>query len=213
MARKKNHKPAQVLRVAAKLFETRGYQGTSMDDVAAGVGLNKGTIYHYFPSKSAILYEIYSQAQELVLRSIQDIPEDAAPDLGLSMLIKAQLRVLASDPSETIVYFQERRWISEWLEPDQYRTIRDRERVFTDFVTTLVQRGIDGGMFAPTDAKIAAFGVIGLSAWTYQWYDPKGRFAPDEIAEVFVKLILSGLQAADEPAARGALDAESVSPA
>jgi AcrR family transcriptional regulator len=170
------------------------------------VGLNKGTIYHYFPSKSAILYEIYSHAQELVLKSIEDIPEDAPPDVGLSMLIKAQLRVLASDPSETVVYFQEKRWINEWLEPDQYRTIRDRERVFTDFVTGLLQRGIDGGIFAPTDAKIAAFGVIGLSAWTYQWYDPKGRFAPDEIADVFVRLVLRGLRAADDE--RGAARAD-----
>jgi len=194
MARKVNHKPTQVLRTAAKLFETRGYQGTSMDDVADGVGLNKGTIYHYFPSKAAILFEIYSTAQELVLAAIGEIGPDRSPDQALGELIRSQLRALASYPSETAVYFQEMRWISEWMDAEQLATIREREAVFNDFVIGLVQRGMDDGMFAENDPKLVAFGLIGVFAWSYHWYDPKGRYTPDEIADIFIEMLLDGLR-------------------
>jgi len=193
MTRKTSTKAAQVLQVAAKLFEARGYQGTSMDDVAAGVGLNKGTIYHYFPSKSAILFGIYSHAQSLVMASIEKIPPDAPADEALDMLVRAQLRALVEYPSETVVYFQEMRWISEWFDKEQVRVIRELEQVFTEYVINLIQRGIDDGLFAPTDPKIAAFGFTGLLAWTYQWFNPRGRNTPDEVADVFVHLMLHGL--------------------
>jgi len=200
MARATNEKPAEVLKVAAGLFQTRGYQGTSMDDVAAGVSLNKGTIYHYFPSKAAILYEIYAQTQRAVIASIEDIDPEASPIDALDQLIRAQLHLLVEFPAETVVYFQEMRWITEWFDAEQVKEIRKRERVFTQFVTDLVQRGIDEGDFAPTDAKIAAFGLIGMSAWSYQWFRPGGRRSVDDIADVFRGLMLGGLRGARAPA-------------
>src|SRR3712207_3241878 len=74
VARKLTDKRAEDRRVAARLFETRGYSATSMDDIAAGVKLNKGTLYHYFSGKAAILFDIYSEAQEQVVAAINAVP-------------------------------------------------------------------------------------------------------------------------------------------
>ena len=52
----------ELLAVATKLFAARGYHGTRMDDVADVVGLNKATVYHYYASKSLILFDIYRRA-------------------------------------------------------------------------------------------------------------------------------------------------------
>ena len=52
----------ELLAVATKLFAARGYHGTRMDDVADVIGLNKATVYHYYASKSLILFDIYRQA-------------------------------------------------------------------------------------------------------------------------------------------------------
>ena len=54
----------ELLAVATKLFAARGYHGTRMDDVADAVGLNKATVYHYYASKSLILYDIYKGAAD-----------------------------------------------------------------------------------------------------------------------------------------------------
>lgn len=64
----------ELLAVATKLFAARGYHGTRMDDVADVVGLNKATVYHYYASKSLILYDIYQRAADNTLAAVHDDP-------------------------------------------------------------------------------------------------------------------------------------------
>ena len=62
----------ELLSVATKLFAARGYHGTRMDDVADAVGLNKATVYHYYASKSLILYDIYKSAADFTVAALHD---------------------------------------------------------------------------------------------------------------------------------------------
>ena len=64
--------------VATKLFAARGYHGTRMDDVADAVGLNKATVYHYYASKSLILYDIYKGAADFTVDALHDDPTASA---------------------------------------------------------------------------------------------------------------------------------------
>ncbi len=64
----------ELLAVATKLFAARGYHGTRMDDVADAVGLNKATVYHYYASKSLILYDIYKGAADFTVDALHDDP-------------------------------------------------------------------------------------------------------------------------------------------
>src|SRR5258707_15815254 len=64
----------ELLAVATKLFAARGYHGTRMDDVADAVGLNKATVYHYYASKSLILYDIYKRAADFTVDELHDDP-------------------------------------------------------------------------------------------------------------------------------------------
>mgnify|MGYP002631129396 CR=1 FL=1 len=63
----------ELLAVATRLFAARGYHGTRMDDVADVVGLNKATVYHYYASKSLILFDIYRRAAENTLAAVHDM--------------------------------------------------------------------------------------------------------------------------------------------
>ena len=63
----------ELLAVATKLFAARGYHGTRMDDVADAVGLNKATVYHYYASKSLILYDIYKGAADFTVDALAAI--------------------------------------------------------------------------------------------------------------------------------------------
>src|ERR1700760_1895721 len=73
----------ELLAVATRLFAARGYHGTRINDVADVVGLNKATVYHYYASKSLILYDIYQQAAERTLDAVHDDPTMSATE-GLS---------------------------------------------------------------------------------------------------------------------------------
>ena len=68
----------ELLAVATKLFAARGYHGTRMDDVAEAVGLNKATVYHYYASKSLILYDIYKGAADFTVDALHDDPTASA---------------------------------------------------------------------------------------------------------------------------------------
>ena len=68
----------ELLAVATKLFAARGYHGTRMDDVADVVGLNKATVYHYYASKSLILFDIYEGAADSTVAAVHDDPSWSA---------------------------------------------------------------------------------------------------------------------------------------
>jgi len=184
-----------VLRVAAGLFRSRGYQGTSMDDIAKGVGLNKGTLYHYVSGKSGILFAIYREAQERALAKIAAIPEQTSPEAAVGEVIRIHLRSVQEHPNETAVYFQEMRWIAEWFSEDELHQLKANERAYVEVTTKMVQRGVDKGYFDTSNASVVAACMVGLAAWTYQWFDPAGPHTIDEVADVFVPLVLKGLVA------------------
>src|ERR1041384_8700642 len=68
----------ELLTVATKLFAARGYHGTRMDDVADAVGLNKATVYHYYASKSLILFDICKSAADFTVGALHDDPSASA---------------------------------------------------------------------------------------------------------------------------------------
>src|ERR671928_1644479 len=68
----------ELLAVATKLFAARGYHGTRINDVADVVGLNKATVYHYYASKSLILFDIYREAADRTVAAVHDEPSWSA---------------------------------------------------------------------------------------------------------------------------------------
>jgi len=87
----------EILRTAARLFQQRGYDATSMNDVAAALKLSKGGLYHHFQSKDEILFEIMNHAmeitQERVLGPVRGI---ADPVERLRALIRLHIEVVLS---------------------------------------------------------------------------------------------------------------------
>ena len=55
-----NRRRTAIAKIAADFFSKRGYAETSMEDIAAAAKLSKGGIYHYFPSKTEVLYFIWT---------------------------------------------------------------------------------------------------------------------------------------------------------
>src|SRR6266699_6170150 len=87
----------ELLAVAAKLFAARGYHGTRMDDVADAVGLNKATVYHYYASKSLILWDIYQRAADNTLAAVHDDPSWTAREALYQYTIRL-LTQIAENP-------------------------------------------------------------------------------------------------------------------
>ena len=116
----------ELLVVATKLFAARGYHGTRMDDVADVVGLNKATVYHYYASKSLILFDIYQRAAERTLAAVHDDPSWTAREALYQYTVRL-LTQIAENPEGAAVYFQEQPYITEWFTEEQVAEVREKE--------------------------------------------------------------------------------------
>ena len=182
----------ELLAVATKLFAARGYHGTRMDDVADVVGLNKATVYHYYASKSLILYDIYQQAAERTLAAVHDDPSWTAREALYQYTVRL-LDQIAVNPEGAAVYFQEQPYITEWFTDDQVAYIREKETQVYEHVRDVIDRGIASGEFYDCDSHVLALGYIGMTLGSYRWLRPQGRRTAQEIAAEFSTALLRGL--------------------
>src|SRR5437879_12540606 len=82
----------EILRTAARLFQQRGYDATSMDDVAAALKLSKGGLYHHFQSKDEILFEIMNHAMDITEERVLNAARRVAnPDARLPRPIRLHI--------------------------------------------------------------------------------------------------------------------------
>ena len=163
-----------------------------MDDVADAVGLNKATVYHYYASKSLILYDIYKGAADFTVDALHDDPSASARET-IYHFTRRLLVGIASDIERAAVYFQEGPYITEWFTEDQVAYIREAETTVYEHVRDVIDRGIASGEFYDCDSHVLALGYIGMTLGSYRWLRPQGRRTAQEIAVEFSTALLRGL--------------------
>src|SRR3978361_2101772 len=182
----------ELLAVATKLFAARGYHGTRMDDVAEAVGLNKATVYHYYASKSLILFDICKSAADFTVGALHDDPTASAREM-IYHFTRRLLVGIASDIERGAVYFQEAPSLTAWFPEEQVAYIRKAETSVYEHVRDVIDRGIASGEFYDCDSHVLALGYIGMTLGSYRWLRPQGRRTAQEIAEEFSTALLRGL--------------------
>jgi AcrR family transcriptional regulator len=195
MAETTSPRRREVLDTAARLFHERGYQGASMDEIADAVGLTKGSLYHHFDSKTEILTAIYEEAADMVLAHTEGHSETEPAEEVFRSLIRDILEMISKHRYHVTVYYQEMRWVREWLPKDDAARIQAKVRTYIDFVDGVIRRGIEEGSLKPVDSRVAAYALIGMASWAYQWFDPKGRLGLEGVVEVFSGIYLDGMRA------------------
>ncbi|MDT5214233.1 MAG: hypothetical protein QOK18_2472 [Mycobacterium sp.] len=174
-----------------------------MDDVADAVGLNKATVYHYYASKSLILFDICKSAADFTVDALHDDPT-ASARVMIYHFTRRLLVGIASDIERGAVYFQEAPYLTEWFTEEQVAYIRKAETSVYEHVRDVIDRGIASGEFYDCDSHVLALGYIGMTLGSYRWLRPQGRRTAQEIAVEFSTALLRGLirdeaLRADEP--------------
>lgn len=180
-----------ILDSALALFESQGFHAASVQAVADHAGVTKGAFYHHFESKEELVQIIHDEFVDYQLEKIQEILETVeGPEAQLRALITMSVKSVVEYRSHVAVYFQERRY----LVGERFEAVKRKREEVTKASEGIVQRGIDQGVFrANVDAKIVTFGVVGMSAWTYQWLRTPGPISPDEVAAMLADMVLIGL--------------------
>jgi TetR/AcrR family transcriptional regulator, cholesterol catabolism regulator len=174
---------------AAELFDEKGYHRVNMSEIANAVGIQKPTLYHYFPSKGAILFEIH---EDFFNPALEHAEESAKldPRAGLRSIMVDILQLMDSHPGHLRVVFEHHR---ELPEPQQ-SIVRDKRDRYQTLVDRLVIRGIEEGEFRSVSPRLTTLALFGMCNWAYQWYQ-RGPLPAREIGDFMAELLFSGLDA------------------
>jgi TetR/AcrR family transcriptional regulator, cholesterol catabolism regulator len=191
-----NERLAQIYTVAAELFCEKGFDATSMSDVAEAVGITKAGIYHFVPGgKKDLLFAVMSYGMDRLetyvitpARTIMDAEE------RLRTIINHHVKLITSGSKTgghnpvTIVVDE-----VAGLAPAHRRKIDQRKRAYLDLIRDTLKQLKEEGKLRQVDETVAAFSVLGIMLWVSRWYLPDGRLSPDQIAEEIMKIALGGL--------------------
>jgi AcrR family transcriptional regulator len=196
----------EILRTAARLFQQRGYDATSMNDVAASLKLSKGGLYHHFQSKDEILFEIMNHAmditEERVLAPVRTI---ADPEDRLRALIRLHMEIVLSPRDREITVMLHE---NHPLPPALRKRINTRKKEYVHFVESLMAEvQHSAARKAPKQSdrilqrpganavtpRAAAFALLGMINWIYQWYKPEGDLQANNLIPQFTELVFGGI--------------------
>jgi AcrR family transcriptional regulator len=182
----------RVLRASVEIFSRRGFRATSMNEIAAGVGLSKPTLYHYFRNKEELLVLIYRDVLDDSLRMAQETlaaaatPLDAVRDLVVSRV------VYTCENQELLkICFEE----EDELRPDLAESLLERRRAFEDMLNGVVLEHLaeHPEVRLPVPPKIFVNTCLGAVNWIYKWYSPQGARTPRELGEGMAEVLLRAL--------------------
>jgi TetR/AcrR family transcriptional regulator, cholesterol catabolism regulator len=183
---------------AAKEFARRGYDSTTMQDLAASMGLATGAVYHYFGSKEQLLIEICDQLMEpLLVRARELMRSDVPPGDKLRALVRMWVATVVRYRDHMLVFQQERHAIEAG---PQWRGVRDSRKAFERLVADALEQAAAGAS-AGDDRRLALMALLGMVNHTAQWYRPRGRLTPEEIADGYLDLITAAPSAPASAAA------------
>lgn len=182
----------QILDAAVHLFYEAGFEAASLRDLAARVGINKATIYHYFESKEEILAHIVSEVGQELLRGVRRGSEEkGSPLQALEAMIRFQIGYLETHVEEIKVLVEEKKSLQAKLRDDVHAVETEIFRRYRDVLVRCQKNGDVRGVHLAT----AAFAILGQINWLYHWYKPAGNLSTGQLAEEVLTLLFHGLLA------------------
>jgi AcrR family transcriptional regulator len=181
---------AEICRTAAQIFRERGYDATSVSDIARALGITKAGLYHYFESKEALLFEITAYGLDRVrddvivpVRGIRD------PEERLRQLVIRHANIATHGRGAVAQLVDEVRA----LPPGSRRQLEERMRAYFDLVRDTLRELRAAGRLRNVDPTVAAFGLIGTILWLPRWFRQNGRLSQDAVAREIADIALGGL--------------------
>jgi AcrR family transcriptional regulator len=180
-----------ILRAATTLFAEQGYRETNLNQIAVELGFRRQAVYHYFPAKDEILYELIAQAGEAMISTSQPIFDaDLQPDTALTEIVRNHVRVVLAQPDTFRVQFAELNKLSG----PRAEILRKGMSEYIHRIADVIAAGQRAGLFVPAHPMTQALLLVGMCNGTTQWFEsPRANGSTDAIADQAAHIALSGL--------------------
>jgi AcrR family transcriptional regulator len=184
------HSLDSLLDVAVAAFNERGYEATSMEELAARLGVTKSAIYHHVPSKVELLRLALDRALDALFAVTAEPGATTGPAIArLEHVVRGSVRVLAAELPFVTLLLRVRG------NSDVEREALDRRREFDRIVTSLVRAAEEEGSVRPdVDPAVTSRLLFGTVNSLTEWYRPDGGLSADDLADGLVATTFEGLR-------------------
>lgn len=179
-----------IFNAAANLFKEKGYPASSIRELATKVGLEPSSIYSHVKSKEEILNkicfdaaQIYSEDLDNVLLTTHD------PEEQIIQVIQTHVEMALTNPSAITVFNDEWRHLNE----DSLIEFKKLRKGYENKLSKILERGMEQGIFAQMDIKIALNALLSSLKWIHYWQKGKSTTKLNLIQGEMVKFILKGI--------------------
>jgi AcrR family transcriptional regulator len=182
---------SRVFEVAAEVFHRKGYDNTSMSDVATAAGLTKAGLYHHVSSKERLLFTVLDSGLDLTQSYVMDpLKAIADPLERLKAMIDLHLRLVLEERNLEVTGLLHE---CKTLAPNDRARINRRKKEYVNMSTAVIADVVKKYNITNIQPKLAAFALLGMLNWTYQWYKPSGASSREEVVATFQRIFLQGI--------------------
>lgn len=181
------YKRERILQEAVALFYERGFTATTLDDIAAALGVTKPFIYTHFRSKTDLLAALCTPTIELSLAAVANAAK--GPGTATDRLYRAIIdftKVVLQRQANIAIFFRE----EKHLAPEALAEITVLRKRFDRVLSKLLAEGVAAGEFEIADVNLAALAIGGMISWAYTWHRPNGRLPLEELCARMAQLTL-----------------------
>lgn len=177
--------------ISINLFYKKGYFATSISDIAREAGIQKSSIYYHYSNKEELLFDILKTTMvdldenlEAQIKGVQGAEEKmrAAIQSHVIFHMERQKEVIISD-SEL-----------RGLTVDNYKNIMKMRDDYERKFQSLIKEGIEKGIFADMDFKVASYGIITMCTAVSIWFNQSGRLSKEDVAKIYTDFLIHGLK-------------------
>jgi TetR/AcrR family transcriptional regulator, cholesterol catabolism regulator len=171
---------------ATGLFAERGYNGTSISDLAKQLGLTTASLYYHVSGKQELLLKVLTTGLVPFLEQLERIhAEEQNPRRKLRLAVENHLSFVLHNPQAVAVFLRERRFLESPFK-ERYQEQVDRyDLLFTE----IIDEGMADSASPPNDPHLIRLAILGMINWVVEWYRPGGRLEADEILQTFADLV------------------------
>jgi len=184
----------RILDAGTRLIHAKGFQATTIQDVADELEFSKAAFYYFVRNKEDLLYQILLRTLTGALEMVAAIARGPGPpEQKLLQVVDAYVRMIAERPETFAVYFRER----AHLAPDHREAATALERKIVAELRCLYAAGVEAGCLRDLPVEAAVFGLLGMCFWTYEWFRPDGTIGAAELSEALRALVTHGAVVAE----------------
>jgi AcrR family transcriptional regulator len=184
---------AKMLEAARRLFWEKGYNATSMREIAIAYGCRPANIYNFFSDKEEILFEVLREEMEQIINPIKHLEEDdgSSPIEQLKFIIESHLKVTLSYRRSAKLLFDV---ALDSLSPDKRKKIVDFRDTYDRIIRKVIHRGIDTRHFPEVDVRLAGFMIASMITRTRIWFHSKKGVSVSELSDFISEFAFNGLR-------------------